>query len=397
MSKNFKVLGLIAAVLALLYAVARVRVTDDLEGRSPAEQLAAEPSVNQERLDPGLWAPPITEAEQVPASDESLPPPRPVRDAAREPLDVDEEPARRGLERVFRVHIELSLIDFGPDFVNATADGERTVLTTGEALIFAFDSHLRTLDLDVDGLPSAALEVRRRYVHASGTFRQSQGLGLLGVREPLLTGTSHLEGAHVLFTWDASASDYKAQLIAGGSDTDLNRLDDLALDLDLGALRPPAQAGTGYSWTLPASALEGVIRPGGDLQFGYGRRPAPEGCLMAIWTYREPAIAALEGSIQATVKGREERDGRQLIAIDLAATVRSSCADGALPVELQLELTGELLWDWLADRAYAFRASGPLELVLGPTSDSAEGSMVLPVSLLFRGEATFELKTALVE
>lgn len=397
MSKNFKVLGVIAAMLALLYAVAQMRVSDNLESQLPSQPLAEPPAASRTQLDSVLSVAAPTEEVQAPASDEFLPPPRPAHDAAREPVDADEEPARRGLERVFRVHIELSLVDFGPDFVNATADGERTVPTTGEAPIFAFDSHLRTLDLDVDGLPSAALEVRRRYVHASWTFRQSQGLGLLGVREPLMTGTSHLEGAHVLFTWDASASDYKAQLIAGGSDTDLNRLDDLALDLDLGALRPPAQAGTGYSWTLPASALEGVIRPGGDLQFGYGRRPAPEGCLMAIWTYREPAIAALEGSIQATVKGREERDGRQLIAIDLAATVRSSCADGALPVELQLELTGELLWDWLADRAYAFRASGPLELVLGPTSDSAEGSMVLPVSLLFRGVATFELKTALVE
>lgn len=70
---------------------------------------------------------------------------------------------------------------------------------------------------------------------------------------------------------------------------------------------------------------------------------------------------------------------------------------GCIPGELELEFTGELLWDWLADRAYALDARGPIELLMGPTPDSADGSVVLPASLRFRGEATFRLDTALVE
>jgi len=171
------------------------------------------------------------------------------------------------------------------------------------------------------------------------------------------------------------------------------------MDLDLAALRPPAQAGTGYRWTLPASALDGVIRPGGDLQFVYGRDPAPKGCSVALWTSRQPATAELEGTVQATVKGRKERDGRQLVAIELEATVRSSCLDGAFPFKVELELAGDLLWDFQADRAYALDAKGTMEVVIAPRADTDDGSgsVRLLSAVRFRGEAEFRLETTLVE
>lgn len=399
LSKNLKILGVLAAALALLCAMARMFVADDLESWFPTETPSTLPSATQTSLESGLSAPAHVAGVEPSVVDESRPPLQSAHDAAEEPLDSAEQPARHGLERVFRVHAELSLVDFGPDGGSSTEEHERIVLNTGEAPIITVDSRLQTLDVGVDGLPSAALEVRRRYEYASCTFRQSPAWGLIGVHDRVLTGTSHLEGTQVLFTWDANASDYQAQVTSGGTDTDLDRLDDLALDLDLDALRPHAQAGTGFRWTLPASALAGVIRPGGDLQFKYGQRRAPEGCFVALWTSQGPATAALEGALEATVKGRQERDGLLLVEVELKATVRSSCVDGDISMKLQLEFTGDLLWDSRADRAYALDAECTVELALGPTPDAEHGarSARLHSTLRFRGEATFQLKTQLVE
>ena len=217
------------------------------------------------------------------------------------------------------------------------------------------------------------------------------------------SGSSALEGATVIFTWDADAGEYtKAFAEDSGGDTD--HLDGLVEDMDLRVLLPDGEVSEGDEWDIDLPGLVDILAPGGDLVIdlemdGAESAGGPDPAMMS--NVREMFGDMLEGSATGKFTGTRDEDGVNVAVIELEIEIDTSkdmssfleeMMGDQLPAEVEMTLdrvdvefalqaSGILLWDLRGGHVYSLVLEG----------DSAV-SMDMEMSMDMGGQAmTFEM------
>jgi hypothetical protein len=162
--------------------------------------------------------------------------------------------------------------------------------------------------------------------------------------------SSDLEGRTVLFSLDRGSGAYAAAFAAQGGDESL--LEGLSEDMDFQFLLPAGKVAPGESWSVEPKACAAIFAPAAISSSWAGRGRPRLGD-------RQEIRRNLEGRRRRPGRIREE-DGRTVGS--LALTRSRSAGESAQglesrdgPFRMQLELTGDLLWDLEAGHFRSFR------------------------------------------
>lgn len=262
--------------------------------------------------------------------------------------------------------------------------------TDGAEMTMRESTHLVVIDeygpLE-EGRPAT---LRRTYEELGGeTGSTSSGPG--GDAESSSDKSSDLEGATVLFTWDADEEEYSAEFEEGG-DADL--LDGLEEDLDLRGFLPAGEVAEGDTWQTDLEPFRRVFEPGGDLSLV--SEDAARAEVDALLTEN------LEGEVRITYIGTRDEDGVEVAVLQLeieaeteAQTSAAGPGDGEIEqlVTMEFELEGELTWALEAGHLHAFEVAGDLTAEMTNTSDFNSGDQVLEFvqTMSFEGEVSYAL------
>ena len=229
-----------------------------------------------------------------------------------------------------------------------------------------------------------------------------------GSNEGDVEGTSELEGATVVFTWDEDDEEFTAaysEASAEGYDADL--LDGLTAVADLALLLPDESPSEGDSWSVDPAAFGALLGFGGDLSLIPGIEEdnddeAP--VLMCFFLSLAEGGAGLEGKVEMTYAGMVETDDGEFASISIAVDI-SSARDGseamrglteALGMDADrfegmgegefryaFEGEGTLLWDVENHRAHHLALEGNLETVIVMSMEM--GGMEMSMEMTFAG------------
>ncbi|MFT5052265.1 MAG: hypothetical protein ACI8QZ_003698 [Chlamydiales bacterium] len=163
-------------------------------------------------------------------------------------------------------------------------------------------------------------------------------------------GRSPLEGRTVAFEWSEDGEDVAASWVERESDDDL--LEGLVGDLDLLAWLPEGAVKVGDSWTVPASMMDGLLVPGGELSIEL------EGQNLETFEPKGDDDAELDGDLVLRLEEIQDADGRRFAVVSIEGDFTSELtyagdledvpvADGTTSVtdKIEYELEGELIWD----------------------------------------------------
>jgi len=305
----------------------------------------------------------------------------------------------------------LALLLASPGSIDEAAFSPRSHLILTKTYTEATSLEVDSFEITMNGepmqqeVPEASVEARRRIVFADEyasveegkililerAFEELEGttaVALLeGDEEHQARHASEFEGALVRFEWDADEEAYVRSFEEGGSGDD-EHLAALDLDTDLTGFLPEGGVASGDTWTVDASALNGVFAPSGDLRLlGEDLGDAAytfldkEAMFAAMQTSLGEISDAWEGEIEATYVGSAEEDGMNVGTIELAidVTVEADLLGGlkrtiehlgsgdadvfqALDMDWTLSGTGVLKWDLDAGHARGFTLDAEVEM-----------------------------------
>lgn len=231
-----------------------------------------------------------------------------------------------------------------------------------------------------DGRPA---KLKRTFDALGGTSSTAMSNPMMGDNETDAESTSELEGASVLFTWNADEGGYDVAF--DGEEGDPELLEGLDADLTLRGFLPDDDVSEGDTWEVPAEAMRTLLAPGGELKLnpeesddpmmGGGPNPSPDKFLKDI-----------EGTVTATYKGNRDEDGVNVAVIALEFSVNAAAdmteemaeamaeADmgeegmemeiDAFDLEFAYEGEGMLFWNAQAGVAHGCSLSGEMELII---------------------------------
>jgi hypothetical protein len=259
-----------------------------------------------------------------------------------------------------------------------------------------------------DGRPA----LLRRSFERIETFTSGTSVTPRWRRSTEVRGRSPLEGEAVEFAWDESLGDWTVEWGGAGGPDEL--LDGLVEDADLRRLLPPGgDVEEGDAWDVDPAALVDVFRMGGDLAVDV-RIPAdaeePEPVALGYFLCPREAAAAPEGEVVARDAGEGEYEGTRLVELELevedtrdvleairaiGARSKGGFSDAeefeSARVELELEGTGELVWDLELGRAESLTIEAEVELALVATAP-ARGGGERTLRLVLSGETRYEAR-----
>jgi len=198
----------------------------------------------------------------------------------------------------------------------------------------------------------------------------------------------------VRFRWNAEQSEHERSWVGEPGESDL--LAELELDCDALGLLPAGPVERGDAWDIEVDAFELLLGPSGDLHM------EPEEDEEDL---ERELMDQLDGSVRGTYRGTREQDGRKLAVIFLEAKLRAEVEGEPHPSEedieleegeklglaqeslkMELECSGELLWDVAAGHMAAVELTGDLlfesrdtqqlELPDGSTGEMAQIAVV---------------------
>lgn len=198
-----------------------------------------------------------------------------------------------------------------------------------------------------DGKPR---KLKRSFDKLSGKMAQTvdmpeDGEGHGGKKDENKARTSELEGKTVVFTL-GDDGEYKTEFEDGKGDAKL--LEHLDADMDLSGLLPGDEVAEGNSWEIDAKVFHAAIgNPGGDLKLkAEGDDDDSD--------FDEQFAENAKGKAKGTYKGTREVDGHKCAVIELEAEIKTQASkdkssegghSGVMTLELEFEISGELLWD----------------------------------------------------
>lgn len=130
---------------------------------------------------------------------------------------------------------------------------------------FVFAQEIEASDTYV-GDPGALSQNFDRHIVASWTSAAPDDLRLPSEETQLMLGESPLNNRHLSFRWNDVASDYGVTFRDERKTDRSQSLAQVEADMDLREFAPPEHTTDGQSWTVPMSALDKLLNPGGDLQ-----------------------------------------------------------------------------------------------------------------------------------
>lgn len=228
---------------------------------------------------------------------------------------------------------------------------------------------------------------------------------------------SELEGRAVVFSWDAESGAYRAAYDEASEPGPPELLSGLVEDVDLRALLPGKDVQEGQGWEVAGSSLRSLLVPGGDLGFDVA---SPVRDWQPIAAGVDPAFYSDLGSLlpnegewkaACTLASLREVEGERFAVIDVELQVdgrqdlREAMQEciariaGSLPegmelevtradLDVELEGTGQLVWDLAAGRVSTFDLQWDVELELERSLDAGgEGEeMVVETRLVLEGK-----------
>jgi hypothetical protein len=234
-----------------------------------------------------------------------------------------------------------------------------------------------------DGQPN---KLKRSFVSLSGESI-SDTVSPQGEEHKEDTETSELEGATVVFTWDADEEEYTITFDEDEGDEDL--LEDLEEDTDLRAFLPEDDVEEGDSWKIEGKAFDALFSPGGDLKLE-GEEEEEEDGLNSQFEEN------LDGDMLGTYKGLREVDGVEVAVIELSGElwseaeedVEQGMGEGSMTAALTMEITGELLWDLEGGHFASVEVEGAVEMSMD-TEMTIQEEHEMEQSMAFTGTITF--------
>ncbi len=209
--------------------------------------------------------------------------------------------------------------------------------------------------------------------------------------------SSDLQGATVIFTWDADEGEYTIE--AGEDDAiDDDLLAGLEEDMDLRAFLPDDEVEEGDSWEIEAETFLTFMWPGGSLQF-YNSE-FEEGPSENTERMNEAVVDALTGDGEVTFEGTREEDGVRVAVLALTLEMSSegtievegpdgNTADNSVTMEREIE--GEILWNLDAGLLHSASLSADATLSFGSAYvfDGPQGSMDVEQTQTFEGTVVY--------
>jgi hypothetical protein len=237
-----------------------------------------------------------------------------------------------------------------------------------------------------------ALEITRTFekLGASTNTRSSDGEEDADETED---EKSALEGARVVFRWNAEDEDYDAGWPEGESH-DGALLEDLAADLDLRGFLPDESVEEGAEWKVDVDAMRSLLDVGGDLKLEV-EDADPDDTKLEDEMDRG-LMENLEGDVNATYGGRREVDGRTMGVIEVRGELRTHAESGEdgdagstkSAATLELEVTAEILWDLRGGHlgGYSFKAPTKLSVTHAFRASDEDTTFEFEQTLNFEGE-----------
>jgi len=226
----------------------------------------------------------------------------------------------------------------------------------------------------------------RTYEHLSKERVQRIG-GSEGTKEETANSHSDLEGAMVVFTWEAQDEVYGAAFEDGEGDSKL--LEGLEAEIDLCAFLPPGAVQEGASWDVPAKAFGALICPGGNLKLVSDQGEAQGG---------EVEFArSLQGTIRATLlKANDDGLARINLELEVDASTQRDLEDGS-GTERQsndYKLSGELAWRTAGGHFHSIELTGSLRSAILTARDLEMDGREFHTdrTLELAGEVTYSLR-----
>jgi len=233
---------------------------------------------------------------------------------------------------------------------------------------------------------SRVLVLQRSFDELSGGVDLSMTHPVQGPVEQEMLSESDLEGATVVFHWNADDEAYEVEFAEGDADNDEELLEGLVENMDLAEFLPSEAVSPDDSWSFPASALVSVLVPGGYLSM-VPEEVAPEMDAGSGLDFSRQ-LGDLEGDCTATYVGSKRTDAGTLATIRLtieasstrditefmAEAVRKSAEQlkaAGMEQEVQsadatfeFELEGELVWNVDGGHFESLELNGTTEIVI---------------------------------
>ena len=217
--------------------------------------------------------------------------------------------------------------------------------------------------------------------------------------------TSELEGATVVFAWDAEEEEYTVEY-AEGEEGDEELLEELEWDMDASFLLPDDDVEEGTTWDLGPELADLLTDLAGDLHLEDEDEDEEEDPMSELI---DEASDAMEGEFQATYAGMREVDGVQVAAFDLSAELTGEAENTedvddegpngesiegttSLSVVLETVYEGTLLWSVDGNRMHALDVEGSVTMtnVIEASIDFGEQFQLEQFQqLTFEGELEF--------
>ncbi len=197
------------------------------------------------------------------------------------------------------------------------------------------------------------------------------------------TSSSELEGLSVVFTWNEETEAYDVAFTGEHEDEDHKLLEGLEEDMDLRDFLPGRAVAEGDTWEIDPNAVMAFLAPGGNLKLAPEDPPA--GMDLGNDFDFASQLGDIEGHCTATYRGTKEVEGRRMGVVALAVEVESAnditellveaveqgaqqagmniSVDSA-DVEVEFELSGELLWDLESGHVFSLVLSGDTKSVM---------------------------------
>ncbi len=238
--------------------------------------------------------------------------------------------------------------------------------------------------------------LRRSFDRIEEQHQSSQSLsgqGMDDAAELATTGSSRLEDETVLFRWDGDEEQYTAQY--PDEDGDPALLEGLEFAADFVALLPEDEVEAGDSWRVDGEVFACLVTPGGDLSVEY------EGDDEESLNEGEREVT-YEGSLELTLKGIFEEDGRRIASVEIEGEVIETqvqrtdlanvpVADGTAVQTVTLEhaLEGELEWDLEAGHLLSLQLESSIDATLEVVRDADQPGQHFEFCVYMVGEGRY--------
>ena len=234
-----------------------------------------------------------------------------------------------------------------------------------------------------------------------------------------IPASSPLEGATVIYIWNADEDKYDVAYEEEGGDEEL--LDGLIEDFDMRTFLPPGPVEVGDSWTVDGKALAELAMQGNSLHLMPEEMGEDELEMMEQFMndeFMSTFEELYDGLLECTLKGMREEDGNQLADIEVKmelnasvdlvdtileviATVAESEGEEMPPLDLSaadlnadFEGEGTFVWNLTNNHMQSLESAGDFSVAFDISASVEEGGESQSFDASIEGSGTISTKAS---